>query len=214
MAHGTGRSVKTTGPFYVQAECAACGREFNLRRDFVGALKTCLSCEAKERAMAGRKKTTNGAAPDTAHAQGKNGAHDPVERTRYQESLPCSIVDADVQSRANELAKVIRQRDRLLDEKRESNATYRERIAFFDERLKELAESVEGKTERRPVDCIEWLYPELGEVRVVRTDTNEVVESRTATAEDMQESLVPRESKRKAGRKSKGGESGASATAE
>lgn len=210
MAHGTGRAVKTTGSFYVQAECAACGREFNLRADFVGVLKTCLSCEAKERTMAGRKK--NGDASPAAPTQGKNGNREPVERARYQDSLPCTIGTDDVQVRASELAKVIRARDRLLDEKRESNATYRERIAFFDERLKELAESVEGKTERRPVDCVEYLYPEQGEVRVVRLDTNEVVESRTATAEDMQESLVPREGKRKP--KKARGESSASATAE
>jgi hypothetical protein len=120
-----------------------------------------------------------------------------VERARYDQMLPCKIPVDEVEVKASQLAKVIRERDEMLDRKRESNAAYREKIAFFDERLKELATSVENKTAEQSVSCVEWLIPETNEIRVIREDTGEIVETRTADAADLQEPLPLEKKKRK-----------------
>jgi hypothetical protein len=119
-----------------------------------------------------------------------NGSADgKIERARYEEKLPCKVEPEEVEVHAQELAKVIRERQEMLSRKRSANAAFREKIAFFDERLKELAECVEGKTVRKPVTVIEYLLERTNEVQVVRSDTGEIVSSRAADAADLQDQL-------------------------
>jgi hypothetical protein len=120
-----------------------------------------------------------------------------VERKRYKEALPVRIEDSVVAAKAGELAKIIQDRAALLEEKREANANYREKISFFNELLDELATSVQKHTELRQVQCVERLIVETNQIEVVREDTGEVVRTRTADVSDRQEALFPGEPKKK-----------------
>lgn len=109
-----------------------------------------------------------------------------VERDRYTQMLPCKIDKEDVDRASAELAKLIRERGEVLARKKAVNSNFREKIHFYDERLKELGTSIEGGTERRSVECVDYLLP-TNEIQTVRVDTGEVIESRAATAEELQE---------------------------
>lgn len=134
---------------------------------------------------------------------------DMIERARYEERLPCKIEGVDVDKAAQEMAKVHRQREATREAKRASNAKFRERLNFFDERLSELAETVEGKTERRSVEVVEYLIPRTNEIRIVRQDTLEAIETRAAKPEELQEPMFSEGGKtdrppaKKRGRKAK-----------
>jgi hypothetical protein len=148
---------------------------------------TCEMAKEKEAKMAAKKKDKP---KDWSGAVGASTAADGyVERARYQEPLLVKITPQDLQPKANELARVIAQRDAMKVNKREANAKFREQIAYFDERINELAESVREGSERRPVEVVERLNLRLNQVEVVRTDTGETISKRAATAEDRQETL-------------------------
>lgn len=115
---------------------------------------------------------------------------DAVERKRYKDKCPVKIAVEDVQKKADGMAKVVEDREVVLEEKRAANAEYRDKLAYFDERLKELAESVRSHTESRDVDVVEFLIPRTGEIVIIRQDTGEQVgPSRAATAQDRQADL-------------------------
>lgn len=120
---------------------------------------------------------------------GNGAGEERIERARYEDKLPCKLDAADLPVRSAELAKVIRDREAVLEQKREVNAKYRAQLSAFDERLLELAEQIDGKIERKNVEVVEYLLPRTNEIQVVRTDTGEVVTSRTASAEELQEEL-------------------------
>jgi len=145
----------------------------------------CDDCTKETKTMA--KKKTNGHAehgPDT----GGDGASKPIEIDRYEEHLPCKIASDVVHGKAIELAEVIRDRDVVLNERREANVKFRDRLNAFNERLMELAEAVNGNVEKRNVECVDYLLP-TNEVRTIRTDTGEVLETRAATAEELQQEI-------------------------
>lgn len=155
------------------------------------ALKRIAELQSEGKTM-GKAKMTSKTKSKTNGAAAKSSLGDdnkPVERARYDDMLPCKLEPSDIPARAAELAKTIREREEMLELKREANAKYRERIAYFDERLTSLAEAVEGKTEKRSVPCIEYLLPRTNEIQVVRQDTHEVVERRAAEPQDLQEGL-------------------------
>ena len=131
------------------------------------------------------------AAVAASEANGSPPLRKPVERRRFKEKLPVKIAAEAVAEKGDALAKVIHERNEMLEEQRESNSGFRERRAYFDQRLDELADSIESKTEIRLVPCIEYLIAETNEIQVVRQDTGEVVPSLSRIAEggDRQEAL-------------------------
>jgi len=120
---------------------------------------------------------------------------DMVERHRYEEKLPCKVEGVDIDAAAQEMARVHRQREAMREQKRETNAKFRERLNFFDERMTELGEIVEHKTERRSVEVVEYLIARTNEIRVVRQDTGEVIETRAAKADELQDGLFEQDAK-------------------
>lgn len=136
------------------------------------------------------KPTKARTAPKTSgRANGKAHARQGVERARYNLKLPIRIGDAEVAVKAVDIAGVVRAREAVLEERREAAAKFRDRVKFFDERLLELSESIEQHTELRDVEVSEVLIVETNEIQVVRRDTGEIVSTRTASSEDVQERL-------------------------
>ena len=147
--------------------------------------------------MATKKKTgkktkagrdTEGA-PAKKHANGKSEAvvlREPIERKRFKEKLPVPISRNHLETKSQELAKVINDREAILVEKRAVNAEYREKLSFYDERLLQLAVDCTTHSEAREVECVEELVIETQTVRTVRLDTGAVIKERAATSDDLQ----------------------------
>lgn len=139
------------------------------------------------------KKTSKKAAPKRSARARANGKHadaeERIERARYPETLACKFDPVDLPERADALARVVQEREGVLEDKREANAKYREKLAALNERMSELAEQVGKKLERREVECVEYFIPRLNKVEVIRSDTGEVISQRAAKAEDRQEDL-------------------------
>lgn len=127
------------------------------------------------------KKKTNG----TLHTVPSKLPKGATEIRRHKEKLPVKIDEATVALQATELAKTIRLREVVLEEKREANSAYRKKLDHFDEKLKEHAQAVEQHCVSATVECIDYLLPN-NEVQTVRTDTGEVVGTRTAESKDLQ----------------------------
>jgi hypothetical protein len=117
-----------------------------------------------------------------------NGAIEKVERGRFHKKLPVPILQVDVAARAKELATVVAERLALKSRQRAANSVFREQRSYYDEREKELSASVTGGTELKDVECVAFLLP-TNEVQVTRLDTGEVIETRTASKEELQEPL-------------------------
>lgn len=142
--------------------------------------------KAKKKTRATKKAAAAAKAPK---ANGAIAHADKVERAKYLEQHPVRIADSIVAAKADELAAVFREHEAALAERRDFNAQSREKVAGIHERMKTLAESVEKHTELRDVEVVEYLITATSEIQCVRTDTGEVVASRTADADDRQEAL-------------------------
>jgi hypothetical protein len=119
-----------------------------------------------------------------ARKPGKGG----VERARYEMELDCTI-DAEIRAtKGEELAKVCLERETFLEERRAENAAANDKRKAYDDRIESLSTAVMNGTEKRKVECIDVLLP-TNEIQTLRTDTGEVVDSKTATKEDLQEGL-------------------------
>jgi hypothetical protein len=125
-------------------------------------------------------------------ANGTTKVRERVERARYDKVLAVPATDEEVSVAAVGMVGQIRKREAVLEERRTSMAGFRDTLAAIDDRLGELADTVEGHTKRLSVACIEYLCVETSTIEVVRLDTSEIVETRAAEAEDLQENLLPR----------------------
>jgi hypothetical protein len=143
--------------------------------------------------MASKKKTNGGATLGEAATKKRidkaASKREGVERARYTKSLQTCVEASIIAERGEQLAAVVKERADIEDAKREANAAFREQLAAKRERLDELARAVNEGTELRDVECREVLYPATNEIAVYRIDTNEQIESRAATKEDLQEDL-------------------------
>lgn len=129
---------------------------------------------------------------------GKNGkksngkTREKVERARYELDLPVPATDKEVGQAASGMVAQIRKREAVLEERRDSMAKFREQLTAIDQRLGEYADTVENHTKLEKVKCVELLTVETSTIEVVRLDTDDVVETRAASAEDLQENLLPK----------------------
>jgi hypothetical protein len=159
------------------------------------SLDEAVKINAEEEEMAARKKTTNGGSNGDAEVP-KGVPKGAVARDRYEERLPCKSDDTVAAVKARELAKLAHQRTSFLERRKAENAKAREVRAYFDERIEELAAEVDGQVEYRNVEVQEYLLP-TNEVIAVRRDTGEIIETRPADAEDLQDRIPGSEGKPK-----------------
>lgn len=116
-------------------------------------------------------------------------ASGPVERGRHRRKLPVKVDHGTIEAAANEMAKLVGSAERLKSERRDAMAGFKEQRAHIEGRMSELADTVTGGTVLQDIECVVYLLP-TNEIQIVRVDTGEVVESRTATAEELQETLA------------------------
>lgn len=132
---------------------------------------------------------------DAANGNGAAGPtiRQPVILRRYREKLPVQIDDNAVAVKAQELAKIIHEKDQVLEDRAEAARSFREKIAFFKQRETELATSIDLHTEATEIAVCDRLIVETSTVEVVRLDTNVVVTTRAATPEELQKHLFAKE---------------------
>jgi hypothetical protein len=140
----------------------------------------------KEEEEMGAKKKTEGGNGEKLPAGVPKGA---VARDKYEEKLPCQADDKIIATKARELAKLEHARTQFRASWKAVCAKTRERRAFFEERIEELAAEVDGQVEYENVEVQEYLLP-TNEVIAVRLDTGEVVSTRTAESEDLQDRIA------------------------
>lgn len=134
-------------------------------------------------AMASKKKDKDNGQPSLIESPERE------EIDRRTDKIGVRISSAAVSERSLQLAQVNKQRKVTLEQKREANAKFRDRIAAYDQRMDELADEVIGGVEQINVEVVEYLIARTNTVETVRADTGEVLKSRAATAEDRQSDL-------------------------
>jgi hypothetical protein len=133
---------------------------------------------------------TNGAKKSVPLKNRKAGRDAPVVRAKYTKKLPVHVADAEVAKDARELAKLVAKVRDVKDRRRTAMASFKEELNGYEQRQGELASGVDAHTSLRDVKCEERLVVETNEIHVVRLDTGEVVEKRTAEGADRQEALA------------------------
>ncbi|MFN3200055.1 MAG: hypothetical protein ACE366_16785 [Bradymonadia bacterium] len=100
--------------------------------------------------------------------------------------LLCDMTEEEQRLRGIELAELTAQFKELEAEKKAAAKEYGDRIKAMREKLESLSKDVESCTEKRRVACHIEGEIRSGEVQIRRLDTREVVETRDATAKEMQ----------------------------
>jgi len=142
--------------------------------------------EEERTAMSTKKKSK------TSSSKDGNKVRQRIERATYTKELPIPASRKEIEGAASAMAIEIRKREQLLEQRRESMAGFKSKLTGVDEKLLDLCATVEKGTKKGSVKCKEYLIVETNEIQVVRTDTGEVVETRTASAEDRQDNLFPK----------------------
>lgn len=120
------------------------------------------------------------------------GEQQPITREKhgneYAKELPSEATATELAAIAHQLANVLDEEARIKSDKREANTVFREQLAGLDSLKKKLAECV--KTDRKlvPVKCQEFLRSD-NLIEVIRLDTSEVIETRQATSDDLQQEM-------------------------
>lgn len=109
-----------------------------------------------------------------------------VERgEKFKRALPCPINPAKADKKAKEIVDVLTE----INVQKEKAKPYRDKVKELTLKVESLRHDITSKTEEREVTCVEERDFTHREVRVIRLDTDEVVESRTMTDEDRQEEM-------------------------
>lgn len=97
-------------------------------------------------------------------------------------TLPVKLTNSEIQMYGEEQASLLIQIGKLDDQRKQINDAIKPRR----ERVDKLAKIIDSKQEERQVDCL-WVYSwETGVKRLIRRDTQEIVESRKIEAEENQ----------------------------
>jgi hypothetical protein len=151
--------------------------------------------KAKDMASKKRKKAAPGPAGGT-FTEGENprpkGTQETLHREKhrkpYTRELPVDANDREVADLARELADVLLEEAKVKEKRRNATAGFRDQLAGFDDRKKKLSECVHSSRKLVPVRVQEYQLA-TGEIEVVRIDSGEVVDRRTAEAEDRQRDI-------------------------
>lgn len=109
-----------------------------------------------------------------------------VKETQY---LPVELTEEETIDRSRSLAGLNQKRTATEAEKAEATKRFGDIIKGLAVQIDDLAKIVAEGKEIRPVQCRkEYHTPRTGEVRIVRTDTEEVVEERAMYRSEIEES--------------------------
>jgi len=105
----------------------------------------------------------------------------------FQRELPVALTDIELQMQGKILADKVREKEFLVEKRKQLNSEFATKIKAVDLQIKRIADARSKGQELRPVQCRERFHS--GTIEVVRLDTKEVVDSRPAELRDLQTSL-------------------------
>ena len=108
-------------------------------------------------------------------------------------SLPVALTETEIDERAAKLARLVRERKELEEERKSVVGDYKERIDSLSIQASSLGRQVETHQEDRPVECFERRNLDRKTMDLIRGDTSEVVESRGLHPSEMQDVLPLKE---------------------
>lgn len=113
----------------------------------------------------------------------------PKLRKKMKVKLPVAITGMELELKAHELSKEIRERDESDAKRKAVMSAYKDKINGHTDRIRDLGEQIETGSVPRMVQCHEYGTDD-GEIIVVRQDTGVVVQSRPMTAQERQQGLL------------------------
>lgn len=116
---------------------------------------------------------------------------EPQELNRYSSSLPQELTDAELQTKADELARKWTEHEDLEDAKRASASEFGAQLKELRGVARRLAREVRERSVQVDVEVVERFDVVEGLVEVVRTDTGEVMRTRQPTGPERQLVLLP-----------------------
>jgi hypothetical protein len=112
----------------------------------------------------------------------------PAKATQPRD-LECELSDSDLLTKLDELTTKLTEKDAVEQELKEVSAGYKGRIKTLDREIHSLTRTITSKRELREVECRERFNFDAKKVEVIRVDTFEVVETRTMTVRELQQTL-------------------------
>lgn len=103
--------------------------------------------------------------------------------------LPVQLTESELAAVAREIGRLNAERQGMEAQAKVASDQWKDRIRGVEARAADLATKAHEGQELRPTECVEEYDYRLGEVRVVRSDTGEKLETRPMTTEERQPSL-------------------------
>lgn len=114
--------------------------------------------------------------------------------------LPVQLEEEQIAELGRQVAKRVRERADLQEEKKQQNADINARLKDVSEIIRKTSEQIATGTAIREVECTVDKNIDTKMVTVTRDDTGEVIEHRPMTTEELQQELFdPRKPKRTTG---------------
>ncbi len=117
-------------------------------------------------------------------------AEEPKPRT-YIKRIEVDITEDEARQRGEELARIVKDIERVEAEKKASNADLKKRIDALDARKAELAEVIRTGREDREVEVFNARNESRCLIETCRADDGEIIESRPMTATERQLKMFP-----------------------
>jgi hypothetical protein len=104
-------------------------------------------------------------------------------------SLPVPLTDDELKLRADQLATRVKDKNAIEFEKKAANDGFKTRLQNVDGDLQELSTSVKTRQEHRPVECYWTENLKLYTMELLRSDTQQCVDTRPMTHAERQKSF-------------------------
>jgi len=100
--------------------------------------------------------------------------------------LPCKLTDTELRERGGKLARLLQQADELQAELNAAKAEFKARYELLQKTASEIATEIRSGHAMRAVNCVDLEDFSEKTVKLIRSDTGEVVETRAMTPDELQ----------------------------
>ena len=112
---------------------------------------------------------------------------DVTEGKKFKRMLPCDLTDQEMKKKGKRAGEMQAEADTVRQEMNDAVAGHKKDLKEINGKLRVLLSELESGKEERNVECFERKDFKRKKAEVVRTDSNEVVETRTMEAWELQE---------------------------
>jgi len=108
----------------------------------------------------------------------------------FETMLRCKLTDAEMLSRGTEMAEASAEMATLEDQLVSTKKEFQYKIDGRQARINELSGTIRAKSETRLVKCEREFLFNIGKVHEIRTDTQEVINTREIRGDERQQELA------------------------